>query len=558
MVGALIISALLEVVGIGLLVPLINILTNDKVSPSDSTFKPVLSLLGASTQLEMLITGLVFIGVVILVKNVVVASAMYFQTLQASKVRRSLEIRMFSQYLHADYKFHLNSNSAILSRNLVVEIGEVFHRALVPAFTLAVEGLTVIGILPLLLYFEPLPTTVLFIFFGSCYVAYTRLLTPLLHRLGLKRAELSGAGFKIISEMLGGIKEIKILHRESFYSKRFNLNRFESAKASARTETVERIPTYLVELWGVFGLLLAVFTLLLQKQSPATVISSLGLYLGASLRLIPALNRILIATQSLKVAKTAIEVVYYETMKYLPTQTRSEKIRFSKRLQFSNVSFSFDLALKPVIQNATFKIEAGESLGIVGPSGTGKSTLVDLLLGLLEPTDGEVLVDGQKLDFTKSHWKSQVGYVPQQLFLVDDTIQSNIAFGVENEEVSEHRLQSCIAAAHLSEFIESLPDGVNTLTGERGVRLSGGQRQRIGIARALYFEPSLLVLDEATSALDAQTESEIIRTLEGLHKHVTMVIISHRPSVLKFCDRVLHLENGQLSEQSRTISDQFA
>ena len=543
---SLILSASLEVVGIGLLVPLLNLLTSNSVRPEDSIFEPILSLFGASSQLQMLTVGFLTIGIVVAVKNVILAFTMFLQTWQASIVRRSLETQMFGRYLNAEYTFHLNSNSAILSRNLVTEIEEVFSRALLPAFMLVVEGLTVFGVMLLLVYIEPLPTLALVTFFGVCFLLYTRIFTPLLNRLGHERAYLAGEGFKIISEMLGGVKEIKILGLEGFFSNRFDSNRKAAVKAAARTETIHRLPTYLVELWGVLGLLIVVFTLFGLERSTPSVVSTLGLFVGASLRLIPALNRILIAVQSLKVAKPAIEVVHKEMMSAVALRTPRESIEFSRELRFCDVSFSYDVSLKPVITGATFRINLGESLGIIGTSGTGKSTLVDLLLGLLEPTSGQILVDDKRLDLATSHWQSQVGYVPQELFLVDDTIRCNIAFGLPEEEISEQKLLMSIRAAQLTDFIEALPDGLNTVTGERGIKLSGGQRQRIGIARALYFEPALLVLDEATSALDLQTEAEIVRTLEGFHKQITMVVISHRPSVLSFCDRILRLDQGSL------------
>ena len=546
LVVALIFSASLEVVGIGLLVPLLNLLTSNTLSPSGSIFEPVFDFFGATTRLQLLTVGFLSIGVIVLVKNAALAMTMYFQTKQASIVRRSIETQMFHHYLNAEYRFHLNSNSAILSRNLITEVEEVFSRALLPAFMLVVEGMTVLGVMLLLLCLEPFSTLALILFFGLCLVFYAKLLTPLLNHLGHERAYLTGEGFKIIAEMLGGIKEIKILGRESFFWNRFYLNRLAAVRAAARTETVHRLPTYLVELWGVLGLLVVVLTLFWQARDPNSVVSALGLFVGASLRLIPALNRILIAVQSLKVAKPAIEVVYREITNSDGPREPREKIRFSRDLEFQNVSFSYNPDLNPVIRDISLHVKLGESLGIIGPSGTGKSTLVDLLLGLLWPTTGQILVDGQELDLRRSNWQSQVGHVPQELFLIDDTIRSNIAFGIDAAEVSEEKLLKSIREAQLSDFIASLPDGDATLTGERGIKLSGGQRQRIGIARALYFEPTLLVLDEATSSLDVQTEAEIIRTLESLHNQITMVIISHRSSVLEFCDRVLRLDQGSL------------
>jgi len=201
-----------------------------------------------------------------------------------------------------------------------------------------------------------------------------------------------------------------------------------------------------------------------------------------------------------------------------------------------------------VLQGASFNIKSGESLGIIGPSGAGKSTLVDILLGLLTPGSGQVIVDGNPVDLATASWQSEAGYVPQDIFLIDDTIRRNIAFGIGDNEISEAQILNSIEVAQMAEFIGSLPKGLDTITGERGVRLSGGQRQRIGIARALYHEPSLLVLDEATSALDLDTESELIEALEAVHHKLTMIVVSHRISTLKYCDRVLRIEGGRLTE----------
>jgi ABC-type multidrug transport system fused ATPase/permease subunit len=311
---------------------------------------------------------------------------------------------------------------------------------------------------------------------------------------------------------------------------------------------VQRVPAYLVELWGVLGLLVVVFAMLLQGKSSVAIVSSLGLFVGASFRFVPALNRIMIASQTLKLSKPAIDVVYKEVSQNVEGQTAKQRIPFTSELKFNDISFSYDPQLAHVLRNVSLTLTAGESLGIVGQSGAGKTTLVDLLLGLLAPTSGQVIVDGKVIDLTKSSWQSEVGYVPQEIFLIDDTIRNNIAFGIAAHEISEAKIEKSIATAQLTDFVNGLPDGLDTVTGERGVRLSGGQRQRIGIARALYHEPSLLVLDEATSALDLETESDFIETLEAIHHQITMIIVSHRMSTLKYCDRIVRLEGGALTE----------
>jgi len=411
-----------------------------------------------------------------------------------------------------------------------------------------VEAAAVLGIMALLVYVEPVASLTLVVFFAICGITYTKAVSPLISRIGGQRAVLRGEAFRIIAETLGIIKQIKVLGRENFFQTRFSANSKNSVRLSARTETVQRIPAYLVELWGVLGLLVVVFAMLLQGKSTVVIVSSLGLFVGASFRFVPALNRIMIASQTLKLSKPAIDVVYKEVSQNVEGQTAKQRIPFTSELKFNDISFSYDPQLAHVLRNVSLTLTAGESLGIVGPSGAGKTTLVDLLLGLLAPTSGQVIVDGKVIDLTKSSWQSEVGYVPQEIFLIDDTIRNNIAFGIAAHEISEAKIEKSIATAQLTDFVNGLPDGLDTVTGERGVRLSGGQRQRIGIARALYHEPSLLVLDEATSALDLETESDFIETLEAIHHQITMIIVSHRLSTLKYCDRVVRLEGGALTE----------
>jgi ABC-type multidrug transport system fused ATPase/permease subunit len=544
----LFIGTSLEVVGIGLLVPLVNLLTNENASPDNSILSPVFNLFGATTQLQMSTVGFISIGVVVLVKNVYLVCTTYFQNSQVSKIQTSVDTRMFKRYLQVGYVFHLRSNSSTLSRNLITEVDQITTQVLTPMFAVVVEGAAVLGIMALLVYVEPVASLTLVVFFAICGITYTKAVSPLLSRIGGQRAVLRGEAFKIIAETLGGIKQIKVLGHENFFQTRFSANSKNLVRLSARTETVQRIPVYLVELWGVLGLLVVVFTMLLQGKSTVAIVSSLGLFVGASFRFVPALNRIVIASQALKLTKPAIDVVYKEVSQNIEVQTAKRRISFTSELKFDKISFSYDSESAHVLDNVSLTLAAGESLGIVGPSGAGKTTLVDLLLGLLAPASGQVVVDGQAIDLTKSSWQSEVGYVPQEIFLIDDTIRNNIAFGIAAHEISEAKIEKSIATAQLTDFVNGLPDGLDTVTGERGVRLSGGQRQRIGIARALYHEPSLLVLDEATSALDLETESEFIETLETIHQRITMIIVSHRMSTLKYCDRIVRLEGGALTE----------
>ena len=546
----LVIGAGLEVVGIGLLVPLINLLTSKSVTPEGSILEPVFDVFNSSTQIEMLTVGFILVGVVVFFKNVYLAVVSYFQNSVILRVKQSIEIRMFNGYVDADYSFHLRSNSSMLSKNLSAEVPRVAFNVVGPVALVAIEGLTVIGITALLMYFQAVASLVLVIFFAFCGITYTKLVNPLLVNLGHRRSDLDGRSFKAIAETLGGVKQLKVVGREKFFQDRFAEISRDSLQVSVRAETVQRVPAYLVELWAVLGLLVVVFTLLLQGKDTSSIISSLGLFVGASFRFVPSLNRILGASQILKMAKFPIDIVYAELTQNSAATPTKEKIHFASTLEFRDIHFSYESAATSVLDGISFAISSGESVGVVGSSGAGKTTLVDLLLGLLTPESGQVIVDGSPIDLKKSSWQSDVGYVPQDIFLIDDTIRNNIAFGVMNNEISETQIDRSLELAQLSDLVRSLPNGLDTVIGERGVRLSGGQRQRIGIARALYHLPSLLVLDEATSALDLDTEKEFVETLESIHAKVTMIVVSHRMSTLKYCDRVFRLDSGRLEEVS--------
>jgi ATP-binding cassette subfamily C protein len=423
-----------------------------------------------------------------------------------------------------------------LSKNLIVEVEQVAYGILVPLMTVLIEVSTLIGIFALLIYVEPLACCALILLFTVSGIAYSKIFSPFLHKLGQRRSDLKSEVFKMVAEALGGIKEIKVLGHEKFFESKFANN----------SETVQRVPAYLVELVAVLGLLLVVFVLLLQGNEGTTVVSALGLFVGASFRFVPSLNRILSSFHVLRLGRAPIEIVFEAIGDEHLESGVKEKIRFTKKLEFRNVSFSYNSQLAPVLKDISLDVSSGESLGIIGVSGAGKTTLVDLLLGLLTPASGQVLVDGMAVDLSQYSWRSEVGYVPQEIFLLDDTIRNNIALGISPREISDAKISQCLAIARLSDFVTSLPVGLNTVIGEKGVRLSGGQRQRIGIARAVYHQPSLLVLDEATSALDLETEREFVETLEALHKSVTMIVVSHRLSTLKYCDRKVRIAGGRL------------
>jgi ABC-type multidrug transport system fused ATPase/permease subunit len=543
----MLIGMTMEVLGIGLLVPLINLLTSSNFSRSDSILEPIFRIFEAQTQTQMLLVGLFSISFVVLIKNLYFIFISYFKFKLTSQIRSSIENRLFKKYLDSHYEFHLKTNSSLLVRNITSEVDQVIDNVLVPLISTSVEIFVVLGLTTLLMFVEPYACIALILFFGVCGFIYTKTIGPILTKYGNERAHYRTLLLTGANEALGGFKEIKLLNREVYFKKVFNAHTSNASRLSLISSTLQSLPLLLVELWGILGLVLVVLVMLMGNHETTAIVSVLGLFVGASFRFLPALNRILVSVNGLRHVGTSIETLHQELINAdkLVTDTR-KFLQFDNSIEFKNVSFSYNRDSACILDKITFDIKSGEMLGIFGPSGSGKSTFVDILLGLLTPTDGEVLVDGEPVDLSKSTWMNQAGYVPQEIYLLDDSIRNNIAFGLERELISDSRILDVMKLAQIDEFVNSLPDGLETSIGERGSRLSGGQRQRIGIARALYNKPRLLILDEATSALDIQSESDFIESLEQIRSGITVVIISHKDSTLKYCDRIFKMQYGKL------------
>lgn len=539
----------LEVVGIGMIVPLINLLTNDAQTGHSSVLEPIFRVFNATSQTQMLLIGLSIISFVVLVKNLFFVFISFYRFNLTSKIRASIENQLFNKYINSSYDFHLKTNSSLILRNITSEVDQVINNALIPLISMSVEIFVVIGLTSLLMIIEPIASLFLLLFFGVCGITYTKTIGPFLTRYGYEQARQRTELVKSTSEVLGGVKEIKLLGREHYFQEIFRKNTDKASRLSVLSSTLQNLPLLLVEVWGILGLVLVILVMVFTEHQSNQIVSVLGLFVGASFRFLPSLNRILVAVNGLRHVGPSIETLSAEVLTNGNSRSDNQlKLHFRKSLEFQNVSFSYNRDSAHVLNNVTFKIKSGEMLGILGPSGSGKSTFVDLLLGLLIPTKGKVLVDGNQVDLTKSTWMNIAGYVPQEIYLLDNSIRNNIAFGINPESICENRISSVLQMAQLNEFVSSLPIGLETPVGERGSRLSGGQRQRIGIARALYNQPSLLVLDEATSALDSHTENEIVELLEKIKSGLTIVIISHKVSTLKYCDRLMSIQDGKIVE----------
>jgi ATP-binding cassette, subfamily B, bacterial PglK len=553
LVGFMLIGTVLEAFSIGLVVPAIAVLTEPANVP-DYLFLRFMQQVVAGTDVAlMIVVAMVVLAAVFIVKTAFLAFLAWKQSSFAFAVQENLSQRLFGIYLCQPYTFYLQRNSAQLIRNTMTEVNHFANRAITPALLLLSETLVLIGLCVLLFVVEPLGATVVTLTLGTAALIFHRVTRARIASWGRARQYHDGLRLQHLQQGFGGAKEVKLLGCEDYFLQKYREHSRRSARAGQYHATLQQFPRLWLELLAVLGLLTVVGTIAMQQRHLESIVPILGLFAAVAFRLMPSANRILVSAQAMRYGLSTVDTLYQELM--LPTGSPSLTARtkpFERAIELVRLSFTYPGGSVTALTDVTMTIRKGESIGIVGPSGSGKSTLVNIILGLLSPTAGTVLVDGSDIQEDLRGWQRQLGYVPQQIYFTDDTLRRNIAFGLPDDTIDDHAIWRALQSAQLDEFVRSLPAGLDTLVGERGVRLSGGQAQRIGIARALYHDPAILVLDEATSALDTMTEQGVMEAVSSLHGTKTVLIVAHRLSTVERCDRICRLDNGRLVEQQNT------
>ncbi len=549
----MLIGAGFEALGIGLIMPFIALVADPTSVEGMPLLPEVLSALGITTGSGVVIAaGLGLLGVYV-IKNCFLALMYYsqFRFVFANQVR--LSRRLFQAYLKSPYSFHLHRNSAQLLRNVNEEVRMTFTNVLIPLLILGVELSVVVVLAALLIYVEPLVAPVAILLFASISFGFYRAVRKKTVQLGKEQQEHNGLMIQWVNQGLGGVKEAKVLGCEDYFLDRYHRSSQKYARAMRFHRFVKEVPRNVIETFGLGGMILVVVLLVARGQDMSHVLPVLALFAMAAVRLLPSMTRIISALTGMRHFKPSVNVISHD-LDDLDARRPADSddhgngasLSFDDILEVDQVSFSYPGADETAIAEMNLTIERGESVGFVGPSGAGKTTAVDLILGLLPPDSGQILVDGKNIHHHLRAWQRHLGYIAQPVYLMDDTIRRNVAFGVADEQVDDDRVWQSLEDAQLKSLIASLPEQLDTTIGEGGVRLSGGQRQRLGIARALYRQPELLVLDEATSALDTATEREISAAIERLAGRMTLIIIAHRLSTVRHCDRLFFLREGQI------------
>jgi len=560
LLGMMLTSMVLETFGISLVIPTMILITQNDLLEKYPFMEPWLKILGNPSSENLIIIGMAILIGIYVVKTFFLVFLAWNQGKFLFGVQISLSQRLYAGYLRQPYLFHVQRNSACLIRNVVTETELFTFKAILPGMTVMTELLIILGITALLLYIEPFGAILVAAILGVAGIIFHTLTKKLLLRWGEARQLNDTLRLQQLQQGLGGVKEVKLFGREEEFLAQYNVHNTRRVLVSRWENLLQTFPRLYLELLAVCSLAGLILIMIAQHKPVASFLPALGLFAAAAFRLMPAANRMLGAIQNLRYSLPIVNTLYSEISQIEePVITaKNTASLFSQQLALNNVSYRYPDASADTIEQVSLIINKGTSVGLIGESGAGKSTLIDLILGLLTPSEGQIEKDGVDIQFNIRAWQDQIGYVSQSIYLSDDTIRRNIAFGLAAEQIDDVMIQKVIKSAQLDTFISSLPDGLNTLVGERGVRLSGGQRQRIGIARALYHNPSVLVLDEATSSLDTGTEEEVMREVHELQDERTLIIVAHRMSAVKRCDRLIHFDKGKVVKETKSshVADQ--
>lgn len=463
----------------------------------------------------------------------------------------ALSARLLQAYLRQPYEFFLDRNSADLSKSLLGEVRQAVNLTIRPAMELISYGLVAGVLIVLLVVVDPMVAGSVALVVGVLYGAIYLGIRGIVRRMGRKRVAANRARYQAAAEAFGGIKDLKVLGREQAYLKRFREPAAEFARYEYLHTTLGVTPKFLIEAIAFGAILVLSLFLMATREDLGAVLPLLGLYAFAGYRLLPAAQHIFQSVSSLRFGGPAVDTIYEDLVGLPPDEERSAppvSLTLKEGIRFAQLSFRYPGADVYALRNIDLTISARTSVGFVGQTGAGKTTAVDLILGLLRPTHGTILIDEAPLEEVGVQaWQRTLGYVPQEIYLADGTIAENIAFGIDKDHIDRTAVERAAHLARIHGFVaHQLPHGYDTEVGERGVRLSGGQRQRIGIARALYHDPDVLILDEATSAVDTATERAIMDAVEGLAGRKTLIMIAHRLSTVERCDQIVVLDCGEL------------
>ena len=549
---ATIIITILEMLSIGMIIPISYFFfnTNGNDYLFVQYFFDFIKIVSEKFNQETIIILFIIVVIIFFIKFIFQTIFVFYQAKFNADLQVFISKQMLDKFSSFKYSDYTKNNSSDLLRNINNEVNVLANNVSMPTLQIITEFFVIFGMIILLFFVNisvTLITSFIFLFFGYLLLTSTKKVLVL---AGEERQKFDGLRIKILNIIHGGFKEIKVLNKLNYFIQKYNSSNKKFAYSYKKQIALSQLPRFLLEILTVISLLILVIILMVRDHSNIEIITFLSIFAGCAFKIMPAANRIIRSLQMLKFGKSSIEIILNFLLKNNSVSTSSNKYLNNNNdifFEIKNLNFSYGSKRNDFqFENINFKLKKNDAIGIIGPSGSGKSTLVNFILGLETTNSGTIETFGKSIHDDIFSWRSKIGYVPQDIFLFEDSIKENIALGVNKNEINDQKIFDVLKKVQLKEFIMNLNDGINTPVSERGLNLSGGQKQRLGIARALYNNPEILIFDEATSALNAEIEDEIIDQIYQLKENVTLVIITHKPSILKNCNKIYKMVNGHL------------
>ncbi len=546
----MLVGAGLETAGTSLLIPFITIAMEPDSVFQNEYLKYFYDLMHLTSVNGFLVMLSIVLSAVFVLKNIYLYFMYYVQYRFIYNGQFNTSRSLFKDYVRRPYEFYLDASTPVVMRHIMSDVNGSYN-LLLTFLQLFTELFIFAALLVLALVYSPAMTLVMCAVLGIILLANKMILGPILRRFGHEVQTNSALTTKWIMQAVNGMKETKVLNKERYFVEQYEKSADKLNTIQKRQNSMQNIPRLMIETVCMCGILLVMAVFLSIGNNLNEMITQLGVLAVVAIKLMPSANKLSTYINNIayyEPSLTAVEdIIICSHQKDVDTdilflKKEIEPMDFSKEVKLENITYRYPNTEVNILENASVSIPIGKSIGFIGPSGAGKSTTVDILLGLLEPQKGKVTVDGIDIRTNLPGWYARIGYVPQMIFMLDDTIRNNVAYGVDEKDIDEEQVWYALREAQMDEFVRGLPDGLDTSIGERGVRISGGQRQRLGIARALYTEPEIMIFDEATSALDNDTESAIMEAIERLHGKKTLVIIAHRLTTIEKCDAVYRVE----------------
>lgn len=553
LLAMIIVMALLDTLGVVSIMPFMAVLANPTLIQTNTVLSGVYLHLGFTDSRYFLFALGLFVFILLVVSLSFKALCTYAQLRFILMAEYSIGKRLVEGYLHQPYSWFLSRHSADLGGTILSEVNRVINSVIYPMMLLIAQSAVALAILILLIFVDPKLASIVFITLTISYALVFQVTRRFLSRIGKESIEANRSRFTAVAEAFGAFKALKVMGLEEVYIQRFSDPARTFAQHQASEQIVRQIPRFALEAIAFGGLMIVVLYLLAESGSFASALPIIVLYAFAGYRMMPALQQIYSSVTQLRFASPALDVLHNDLMTIQPPNSYFAKdtLNLKHEITLDNIVYSYPNSTHPTLNGISLTIPAFSTVGFVGATGSGKTTLVDLILGLLEAQHGLIQVDGHSInEHNRRTWQQVIGYVPQNIYLADDTVAANIAFGVDVKDIDKKAIESAAKIANLHDFVtQELPKQYQTIVGEQGVRLSGGQRQRIGIARALYHKPQVLIMDEATSALDNLTEQAVMEAVQNLDHKITIILIAHRLSTVRDCDRIFLLDKGELKAQ---------